>query len=40
MLCSDYALDQTAFMFLLGMLIGNVATVVLKVHEKKMRAGN
>lgn len=39
MLCSDYALDQTAFMFLLGMLIGNVATVVLKVHEKQMRAG-
>ena len=38
MLCSDYALDQTAFMFLLGMLIGNVATVVLKVHEKQMRA--
>jgi len=37
MLCSDYALDQTAFMFLLGMLIGNVATVVLKVHEKQMR---
>ena len=37
MLCIDYALDQTAFMFLLGMLIGNVATVVLKVHEKQMR---
>jgi hypothetical protein len=39
MLCSDYALDQTAFMFLLGMLIGNVATVAFKVHEKQMRAG-
>jgi hypothetical protein len=38
MLCSDYALDQTAFMFLLGMLIGNVATVAFKVHEKQMRA--
>ena len=39
MLCSDYALDQTAFMFLLGMLLGNVATVAFKVHEKQMRAG-
>jgi len=39
MLCSDYALDQTAFMFLLGMLFGNVATVAFKVHEKQMRAG-
>ena len=39
MLCSDYALDQTAFMFLLGMLLGNVATVVFKVHEKQMRVG-
>jgi hypothetical protein len=39
MLCSDYALDQTAFMFLLGMLLGNVATVAFKVHEKNMRAG-
>lgn len=38
MLCSDYALDQTAFMFLLGMLIGNVATVAFKVYEKNMRA--
>ena len=38
MLCSDYALDQTAFMFLLGMLLGNVATVAFKVHEKQMRA--
>ena len=38
MLCSDYALDQTAFMFLLGMLLGNVVTVVFKVHEKRMRA--
>ena len=38
MLCSDYALDQTAFMFLLGMLLGNVATVAFKVHEKRMRA--
>ena len=37
MLCSDYALDQTAFMFLLGMLLGNVATVAVKVHEKRMR---
>jgi hypothetical protein len=37
MLCSDYALDQTAFMFLLGMLLGNVATVAAKVHEKRMR---
>ena len=37
MLCSDYALDQTAFMFLLGMLLGNVATVAFKVHEKRMR---
>ena len=37
MLCSDYALDQTAFMFLLGMLLGNMATVALKVHEKRMR---
>ena len=39
MLCSDYALDQTAFMFLLGMLLGNVATVAFKVHEKQMRVG-
>jgi hypothetical protein len=38
MLCSDYALDQTAFMFLLGMLLGNVATVAFKVYEKHMRA--
>jgi hypothetical protein len=38
MLCSDYAIDQTAFMFLLGMLFGNVATVAFKVHEKQMRA--
>jgi len=38
MLCSDYALDQTAFMFMLGMLLGNVATVAFKVHEKQMRA--
>ena len=38
MLCSDYAIDQTAFMFLLGMLLGNVATVAFKVHEKQMRA--
>ena len=37
MLCSDYALDQTAFMFMLGMLLGNVATVALKVYEKHMR---
>jgi hypothetical protein len=37
MLCSDYALDQTAFMFLLGMLLGNVATVAFKVYEKHMR---
>lgn len=37
MLCSDYALDQTAFMFLLGMLLGNIATVAFKVHEKRMR---
>jgi hypothetical protein len=37
MLCSDYALDQTAFMFLLGMLLGNMATVAVKVHEKRMR---
>jgi len=37
MLCSDYALDQTAFMFLLGMLLGNVATVTFKVYEKHMR---
>jgi hypothetical protein len=37
MLCSDYALDQTAFMFLLGMLLGNVATVAFKVYEKRMR---
>ena len=37
MLCSDYALDQTAFMFLLGMLLGNVATVACKVHAKQMR---
>jgi hypothetical protein len=37
MLCSDYALDQTAFMFLLGMLLGNMATVAMKVHEKRMR---
>jgi hypothetical protein len=37
MLCSDYALDQTAFMFLLGMLLGNVATVAFKVHEQRMR---
>ena len=27
MLCSDYALDQTSFTFLLGMLIGNVMSV-------------
>jgi hypothetical protein len=38
MLCSDYAIDQTAFMFLLGMLLGNMATVAFKVHEKQMRA--
>ena len=37
MLCSDYALDQTAFMFLLGMLLGNMATVAFKVHERHMR---
>jgi hypothetical protein len=37
MLCSDYALDQTSFMFLLGMLLGNVATVAFKVYEKRMR---
>jgi hypothetical protein len=37
MLCSDYALDQTAFMFLLGMLLGNMVTVAMKVHEKRMR---
>jgi len=27
MLCSDYALDQTSFTFLLGMLIGNIMSV-------------
>jgi hypothetical protein len=32
MLCSDYALDQTSFTFLLGMLIGNVMSVASKVH--------
>ena len=32
MLCSDYALDQTSFTFLLGMLIGNVMSVVSKIH--------
>jgi hypothetical protein len=36
-LYSDYALDQTAFMFLFGMLLGNVATIALKAHEKRMR---
>ena len=37
MLCSDYALDQTAFMFLLGMLLGNVASVSFKVYKQHMR---
>lgn len=32
MLCSDYALDQTSFTFLLGMLIGNVISVCLKIY--------
>jgi hypothetical protein len=32
MLCSDYALDQTSFTFLLGMLIGNVMSVAQKVY--------
>jgi hypothetical protein len=36
MLCSDYALDQTAFMFLFGMLLGNVSTVAFKVSSKVM----
>jgi len=38
MLCSDYALEQTAFMFLLGMLLGNVASVSYKVYRQHMRA--
>ena len=33
MLCSDYALDQTSFTFLLGMLIGNVMSVISKIYE-------
>ena len=33
MLCSDYALDQTSFTFLLGMLIGNVMLVISKIYE-------
>jgi hypothetical protein len=32
MLCSDYALDQTSFTFLLGMLVGNVMSVAQKVY--------
>jgi hypothetical protein len=38
MLCSDYALEQTAFMFLLGMLLGNIASVSCKVYKQHMRA--
>lgn len=33
MLCSDYALDQTSFTFLLGMLIGNVMSVCSKAYR-------
>lgn len=33
MLCSDYALDQTSFTFLLGMLIGNVMSVCSNAYR-------
>ena len=33
MLCSDYALDQTSFTFLLGMLIGNIMSVCSSAYR-------